>query len=58
MNKELISSAQITLDGLSKMIQKILNFTGDKPIAFLLEGGYEIDSLVESVDVTIQELLK
>jgi acetoin utilization deacetylase AcuC-like enzyme len=38
------------------MVQKILDFTGDKPIAFLLEGGYNIDSLVESEDVTMEQL--
>jgi acetoin utilization deacetylase AcuC-like enzyme len=56
MNDELISSARISFDGLAKMVRKILDFTGDKPIAFLLEGGYNIDSLVESVDVTMEML--
>ncbi len=57
MNDEYISSAQISFDGLAKMIQKILKFTGDKPIAFLLEGGYNIDSLVQSVDVTLEQMV-
>ncbi len=58
MDKEIISSAEISLDALSKMINKILNFTGDKPVAFLLEGGYNIDSLVESVDATIEQMMQ
>ncbi len=56
MNDEYISSAQISFDALSQMVRKILNFTGDKPIAFLLEGGYNIDSLVQSVDVTLEQM--
>lgn len=57
MNEEYISSAQISLEGLSQVVRKILNFSGDKPIAFLLEGGYNIDSLVQSVDVTLQQMV-
>ncbi len=58
MRDEQISSAQITFDALRKVIRKILDFKGDKPIAFLLEGGYNIDSLVKSVDVTLEEIDK
>ena len=57
MNDEYISSAQISFDGLSQMVKKILKFTRDKPIAFLLEGGYNIDSLVQSVDVTLEQMV-
>lgn len=56
MSEEIISTSNITFDGLREMVRKILNFTADKPIAFLLEGGYNIDSLVKSVDITINEL--
>lgn len=56
MNDEYISSAKISFEALSKMVQKIIKYTGDKPIAFLLEGGYNIDSLVKSVDITIEQL--
>ncbi len=58
MKDEQISSAQITFEGLRETIKKILNFTENKPIAFLLEGGYNIDSLVKSVDVTLEEMQK
>jgi acetoin utilization deacetylase AcuC-like enzyme len=57
MNDEMISTSHVTFDGLREMIRKILRFTGDKPIAFLLEGGYNIESLVTSVDITMDELL-
>ena len=56
MRDESISTAMITFEGLERMIEKILDFTGDKPIAFLLEGGYNIDSLVESVRITFDKL--
>ncbi len=58
MKDELISSAQITFDGICGVVRKILDYAGDKPVAFLLEGGYNIDSLVRSVDVTLEELVK
>jgi len=57
MNDEYISSAKISYSALGQMVQKILKFTGDKPIAFLLEGGYNIDSLVQSVDVTLEQMV-
>ena len=56
MNDEYISSAHISFDALSKMVQKILDFSKDRPIAFLLEGGYNIESLVKSVDVTLKQM--
>ncbi len=57
MKDEMISTSNITYQGLTFMIEKILKFTKDKPIAFLLEGGYNIDSLVQSVDITFERLL-
>ena len=58
MKDEFISTAQITFDGLRGVIRKILDFAGDKPIAFLLEGGYNLESLGRSVEVTLEELTK
>lgn len=57
MNDEYISSAKISFSALEQMVQKILKFTGNRPIAFLLEGGYNIDSLVQSVDVTLEQMV-
>ncbi len=56
MKDEFISTAQITFEGLRLLVRRILEFAGDKPVAFLLEGGYELDSLVRSVEVTLEEL--
>jgi len=56
MNDEMISTSQISYEGIREVVKKILKFAGDKPIAFLLEGGYNLDSLVESVDITIDEI--
>ena len=56
MKDETISTARITFDGLRRMVRRVLDFAGDKPTAFLLEGGYNIPSLVRSVEVTLEEL--
>ncbi len=56
MKEEAISSANITFDGLKKMVEKILDFSKEKPTAFLLEGGYNLDSLVKSVEITFDLL--
>ncbi len=56
MKDEEISTSQVTFDGLYEMLKIILTFTKDKPVAFLLEGGYNIESLVKSVDITLETL--
>ncbi len=56
MRDEAISTAEISFEGIREVVRKILRYAGDKPVAFLLEGGYNIDSLVRSVDVTLEEL--
>jgi len=38
------------------MNQLIISRYSDIPIAYVLEGGYNIESLVKSVDLTLQEL--
>ena len=58
MAGEKISSSLVSFEGLKKMIQKIESDYHDKPIAFVLEGGYEIESLVKSVDITLEVLSK
>ncbi len=58
MKDEAISSAQITFDGLRALVRKILDFAGSAPVAFLLEGGYNLDSLARSVEITLEELTK
>ena len=56
MRDEMISSSNVSYEGLSDMCEKIIKFATDIPIAFLLEGGYEIGSLVKSVDITLERL--
>jgi len=56
MLDEEISSANITYEGLGKMVDLILKRYRTKPIAFVLEGGYNLDSLVKSVDLTLSRL--
>lgn len=56
MKDEMISSANITFEGLSKLIEKILDFSKNRPTAFLLEGGYNLNSLVKSVEITFDLL--
>ncbi len=54
MVSEAISSTKITSKGLERMIRKILEKYQALPIAFVLEGGYNIPSLVESVKITLE----
>ncbi|MRJ02329.1 MAG: histone deacetylase [Epsilonproteobacteria bacterium] len=56
MADEAISTAQITFDGLRELVRRILDFAGEKPTAFLLEGGYNLPSLARSVEITLEEL--
>jgi acetoin utilization deacetylase AcuC-like enzyme len=58
MSEEEISSSKVTFDGLREMIKLILDRYQNLPIAFVLEGGYNINSLVKSVDITLDELNK
>ncbi len=56
MRDESISTAQITFDGLRRLVKLLVEFAGDKPIAFLLEGGYNLASLARSVETTLEVL--
>lgn len=56
MKDEIISTAQITFEGLRELVRKILRFSKKRPTAFLLEGGYDLDSLSESAAITVEEL--
>jgi acetoin utilization deacetylase AcuC-like enzyme len=56
MIDEDISSSKVTFDGLRDMILLILKKYKNLPIAFVLEGGYNLESLVKSVDITLEIL--
>ncbi len=58
MNDENISSSKITFEGLSNMLDLILLRYKDLPIAFVLEGGYNITSLTKSVDITLDRIIQ
>ena len=58
MSDEIISSSDISFEGLKKVVNKILVYSDNIPIAFALEGGYDIDSLTRSVQITMEELSK
>ncbi len=55
MKEEAISTAQITFEGLRALVRYLLEFAGDKPTAFVLEGGYNLNSLAKSVEITLEE---
>ena len=56
MRDEEISRAKISFAGLGAMVQKIVDTYHDKPIAFVLEGGYNLESLLQSVEITLDIL--
>jgi acetoin utilization deacetylase AcuC-like enzyme len=49
---------RVTNDGIGAMVQSILLSCTKCPAVFVLEGGYDLPSLGDSVRITIEELLK
>ena len=56
MSDEEISSSNVSFEGLKKMNQLIISRYANLPIAYVLEGGYNIESLIKSVDITLEAL--
>jgi len=52
-----LAMLDITTNGIIKIVRSILNL-GDKPIIFMLEGGYNIYDLGMNVLVTLKEMLR
>lgn len=52
-----LASLNVSLDGIRKLIRTILKMK-DVPYVFMLEGGYDVDALAESVKVTLEEMLQ
>ena len=52
-----LAGLNITTQGIRELVSEILS-TKDIPYIFMLEGGYDVKALGESVRVTIEELLK
>lgn len=51
-----LAGLNITTEGIRKLVHEILTLK-NIPYIFILEGGYDIDALAESVMVTIEEML-
>lgn len=52
------ANIRVTHEGIRAMVQSILLSCTKCPAIFVLEGGYELESLGGSVQITIEEMLK
>ena len=52
-----IADMKVTEDGIRKIVRSILEL-GDKPVIFMLEGGYLADDLALNVVATVEEMLQ
>jgi len=52
-----LAQLDITFDGIRKVVRSILDL-GEKPVIFLLEGGYSVEDLALNVFNTVEEMLK
>jgi len=53
-----LAMLDITFNGVKEMVRDILNLKPEVPIAFFLEGGYDVEALATNVYNTLQEILK
>jgi len=53
-----LSSIRVSSEGIRAMVHNILSCCSGKPIVFVLEGGYNLTALSESVRITIEEMLR
>jgi len=51
------ANIRVTHDGIHGIVRAILT-SADVPMVFVLEGGYDLPSLCDSIKVTIEEMLK
>jgi acetoin utilization deacetylase AcuC-like enzyme len=51
------ANIRITHEGILGIVRSILN-CADVPMVFVLEGGYDLPSLCESLKITIEEMMK
>jgi acetoin utilization deacetylase AcuC-like enzyme len=51
------ANIRVTSDGIHGIVRGILA-SADVPMVFVLEGGYDLPSLCDSVKITIEEMLK
>jgi len=52
-----LAQMDVTRDGIRKIVRSILDL-GDKPVIFLLEGGYSVNELGLNVVATVEEMLE
>lgn len=52
------ANIRVTHEGIHGIVRSILHYCADCPAVFVLEGGYDLPSLCDSVKVTIEEMLK
>ena len=52
-----LAQLDITSEGIKKVVRSILDL-GDKPVIFMLEGGYSVNDLALNVVNTVEEMLK
>jgi len=52
-----LAMLDVTTDGIRQIVREILDL-GDKPVVFMLEGGYSLMDLGFNVLVTVEEMLK
>ena len=51
-----LTNLMVTTSGIGKIVENIIKAT-DKPFLFMLEGGYNLETLGESVYLTIEKML-
>ena len=52
------ANIRVTHEGIHGIVRSILHYCAPCPAVFVLEGGYDLPSLCDSVKVTIEEMLK
>jgi acetoin utilization deacetylase AcuC-like enzyme len=52
-----LAGLNITTEGIKELVHEILTLK-NIPYIFMLEGGYDVDALAQSVRVTVEEMLK
>jgi len=52
-----LAQMDVTTEGIRKIVRSILDL-GDKPVIFMLEGGYSINDLGLNVVATVEEMLQ
>lgn len=57
-DKDPLSSLNVTAYGIEEIVRGIISSKKDIPYIFALEGGYNLNSLSESVVITLKTLLK